>query len=175
MERRGRRIDVITRTDTSVGTVNGQKFYTPFDMFGLIVTTVNTGAPISIVFYEPAIVDALYRLGVTTKEELEKRLLSQIRPLYRGDVNGGARFVAGGAVMALSGWEWALIIGAIGTAAAVLAASVPVILAMGAATFLVLLGVAIIIAVMNGYDVQDFRYSTTSDGRPTVEFSLRKA
>ncbi|HLM56890.1 MAG TPA: hypothetical protein VK422_12300 [Pyrinomonadaceae bacterium] len=176
--------------DGSIGTVNGEKFYTPVDCYILVLKAVNDRKPsIEIKAHEPEIVRALGFMVARNAEEFKRKMEEQLRTTLRlpnedisklltkslqtqSHVQPAAALPAAAAAGAVGD---ALVITAIfaGVAAVLTASAVPI-LATGASIALILLVLAIIYAISEGYDVENVELSVGADGRPTLKFSLKK-
>lgn len=161
--------------DLSLGTVNGDKFYTPYDMLIRVILAANRGdKEITITTHQPEVIAAYRWMEGKTKEEIYQRILDYITTEYRIDPHTSFSSIAGVDDTAAILLGVAAIIGAVCTGiAAILAASGPVIIAVGIAIFLALLGVAIIYAIHEGYDVKNVDVTAVA-GMPHIAFSLEK-
>jgi hypothetical protein len=155
--------------DASIGTVNGEKFYTPADGYILAMKAIYEKPPtIEIRTYEPAVIQVFGSMVARSKEEFRRKLLDEFQrqfnlPPLNAEISRAV--VADDVAMA------AAIFGGV---AACMAASVGPILATGVVIFMLLLGIALVIAVIEGYDVENVELGVGEGGRPTIKFSLKK-
>jgi vacuolar-type H+-ATPase subunit H len=156
--------------DPSMGSVNGTKFFTPADGYVLMMKVINESKPqIQFETHEPAIIRAFSSMIATSPRDFQDKMLADFRRRFAIPLPNSANAI---------GVDDVAMVAAVFTGiAACIAATTGPLLAIGVATLLVLLGVAIIYAINQGYNVKNVELGTGSgpDLRPTIKFSLEKA
>jgi hypothetical protein len=156
--------------DASMGSVNGTKFYTPVDGYGLLMKAVHDNQdPIEFETHDPAIIQAFSSMIAGSAQELKDKMLADFRRRFNLPNIPPAQGIIGGDDAAVTAAIFA------GVAACITASAVPI-MATGVAILLVLIGIAFIYAISQGYDIEDVKLSTGSgaDLRPAIQFSLKK-
>lgn len=175
--------------DPSIGTVNGEKFYTPVDGYLLVIKAVNERKPrVEIKTYEPAVVSGLKFMVARNSQEFKRKMEDELKRQFgisRSDIEkllipsktnttyGPSRVSDPVTIAAIFAGVAAVITATAALVAAKGVATVGVITAAGAVIVMILLVLAIIYAISEGYDVEGVEFSVGPDGRPTLKFSLK--
>jgi hypothetical protein len=187
----GHQADVIAAglPDATAGNVNGEKFYTPADAYVLFMKAIAEKKPVvDLWIYEPGVVHLLGQFAASNANEFRAKLFDALRRTYNlpRDTEAliskaifGREFDRDEIINKAAGWDDVLMVTAIfGGIATVLTASIGPIMAMGLSlglfSFMLCLGIAFVLAVVNGYDIEDFGLTSGPDGRTSLHGTLRK-